>query len=1226
MKNETLKRKIIRKTRIGSMRRILKSKPFTKKINVQHAFITNTDKMNIIDGELYADNNDPKIFIRFHRPIKELFIDMEVLTSFPKDSIELFYSEVGREYVDFSYNQCYKIGKTDGKLISKNIIFNTPIQHLRLDLGSHKSKINIKKCEFYPKISEKAICYNEYDAILQDISNDKNKKIIIVTHALNETGAPILALNIAKEFQNKNYQVIVISLSDGVLEEKFANLNIPVLSLHQDVLSKSLYNPKLFENIVISLHNKGFDKVITNTIISGITTPIFKKYEFNIISLIHEMGMSISLYDMKQGGRDITMYSDKIIFPDNIVYKEFKDIFAEDRKKSIIRPQGLYKIKENIIKDYDRVYKNYNIPKKSKIIMGSGTADFRKGIDLFLNAAQQLVQLEKNFEYHFIWTGKIYNEELENWYLLQLDKYNIKDRFHNIDFIKDKEEYQNLVACSDAFWLTSREDPFPSVMIEALEFGTPVLGFKNSGGVNTLLDDNRGVLIENFNTNQLAIETDKLLKHPEIIDTMLNKAQKYITEKLNFKKYIDFLENEVSKRNEKKYDYADISVIVPNYNYEEFLPVRLNSIINQTIKPKEIILLDDVSTDNSVEVASKILQKAKKKYKINYKIIENEKNNGCFKQWLKGIKEAKYPYLWIAEADDYAQENFIEELLPTFDDKKVVLSYVQSKVIDENCKVVDYRYTCYIDDLSETKWKKSFVDDGEKQVKEYFSIKNIIPNASSTIIRKSATEGLETILKNYNVIGDWIAYIYIISKGKIAYCNKKLNGHRRHSNSIIAKQEKSNNFIEEILKIKKYVLENYSLNDKQINKIILSIEEIEYYYYRILNDGKLNKLWNEIKNIAKEKRNKENILIALPDLTVGGGQTVAIRIANALTKHYNVFLVNARSNLETKFMKEMIHDSIKVLNYDDNVEKLKIFKDMLDFKAGISFIWWADKLLYYTFKDSDLPLIISMHGCYEMLLHNPHIDTYFNENIEDILNRANKIIYTAEKNKEILEKYNLISNQKISKIDNGFLLGTYPKKTRKELGISDNDFVFGLVARAIPEKGYEEAIQAIIELNNKNKKAHLILVGGSEYIKKLKEKYKKNSFIHFIDKFSLPLEWIGWEELFDVGLLPSYFKSESLPTVIVEYLYLQKPVIATDIAEIKSMLISDKAQAGAVIPLKNGKADIKELTKHMEKMMNDGAYYNNLKKNTNILAKRFDMNICIEKYKDLIEEHDNGTN
>lgn len=1226
MKKEPLTKRIIRKTRIGTVKRIINSKPFTKKINIKNAFIVNTDQLNILNNDLYSDNNDPKIFIRFHKPIKELYVNIEISTDFPTDTIELFYSESGKKYVDFSYNQCYKIGKTDGNLISKNIIFNNPVQHLRLDLGSHKGKINIDKCEIQPKSSKYAKNCNEYDEILDEISKEKNKKIIIVTHALNETGAPILALNIAKEFKNKNYQVVVISLSDGSLEERFKKLDIPVLSLHQDVLSKKLYNPKMFENIVIALHNKGFDKAITNTIISGITAPILKKYDFNIVSLIHEMGMSISLYDMKQGGRDITMYSDKIVFPDEIVYKEFKETFSEDRKKSIIRPQGLYKTKETIEKNYNSIYKKYNIPKNSKIIMGSGTADLRKGIDLFINAAQILIQLEKDYEYHFIWTGKILNEELENWYFLQLKKYNLEERFHIIDFIKDKEEYQNLVACSDAFWLTSREDPFPSVMIEALEFGTPVLAFKNSGGANTLLDKNRGVLIEKFDVNQLAVSTHELLKQPDEITKMLSKAQDYISKKLNFIKYIDFLEEELSKNNEEKISYADVSVIVPNYNYEEFLPVRLNSIINQTIKPKEIILLDDVSTDNSVKVAKTILEQAKKKYKINYKIIINEHNNGCFRQWLKGIKEAKYPYLWIAEADDYAQENFIETLLPAFDNKDVVLSYAQSKVITENCNVADYKYTNYTDDLSKTKWENDFIDDGISQVKDYFSRKNIIPNASSALIRKSAAEGLEKVLKNYNMIGDWIAYIYIISKGKVAYSSKKLNGHRRHSNSIIARQEKNNGFIEEILKIKKYVVENYTLNDYQLNQIVLSIEGIENYYNRILKDEKLKALWTEIQTLIQEKRKKDNILIALPDLNVGGGQTVAIRIANSLTKYYNVFVVNARSNLETDFMKDMISTNIEVLNYNDNVEKLRLYKEMLNFKAAISFIWWADKLMYYTFKDDNLPLIISMHGCYEMLLHNPEVDTFFNDNVDKILNRADQIIYTAEKNKEVLEKCNLLSSPKISKIDNGFLLGKYPKKNRKELEINEDDFVFGLVARAIPEKGYEEAIKAIIELKKKEEKAHLVLVGGSEYIDGLKQKYKEYKFIHFVDKFSLPLEWIGWEEIFDVGLLPSYFKSESLPTVIVEYLFLQKPVIATNIAEIKSMLINDKNQAGVVIELKNGKADIKELAKEMEKMMSNKAYYDTLKKNTSILAKRFDMDLCIKKYKELIEVQNNERN
>ncbi|MEI7463631.1 MAG: glycosyltransferase family 2 protein, partial [Candidatus Taylorbacteria bacterium] len=67
-----------------------------------------------------------------------------------------------------------------------------------------------------------------------------------------------------------------------------------------------------------------------------------------------------------------------------------------------------------------------------------------------------------------------------------------------------------------------------------------------------------------------------------------------------------------------------ISVIVPNYNYARFLKRRLDSIANQTLRPDEIIFLDDCSTDNSLEVAKELLPQ----YEIPYRIITNETNQG----------------------------------------------------------------------------------------------------------------------------------------------------------------------------------------------------------------------------------------------------------------------------------------------------------------------------------------------------------------------------------------------------------------------------------------------------------------------------------------------------------------------------------------------------------------------------------------------------------------------
>ena len=80
-----------------------------------------------------------------------------------------------------------------------------------------------------------------------------------------------------------------------------------------------------------------------------------------------------------------------------------------------------------------------------------------------------------------------------------------------------------------------------------------------------------------------------------------------------------------------------VSVIVPNYNHARYLEQRLDTVFNQTYQNFEVIILDDKSTDNSLEVINR--------YKDNphlSQIVVNSQNTGSpFKQWDKGINLAK---------------------------------------------------------------------------------------------------------------------------------------------------------------------------------------------------------------------------------------------------------------------------------------------------------------------------------------------------------------------------------------------------------------------------------------------------------------------------------------------------------------------------------------------------------------------------------------------------------
>src|SRR5947208_3454309 len=98
-----------------------------------------------------------------------------------------------------------------------------------------------------------------------------------------------------------------------------------------------------------------------------------------------------------------------------------------------------------------------------------------------------------------------------------------------------------------------------------------------------------------------------------------------------------------------------VSVIVPNYNHARYLPRRVESILAQTYRDFELILLDDGSTDESRSILSEYRNDPRVKIELN------ERNSGStFKQWNKGARMARGKYIWIAESDDYADERLLE--------------------------------------------------------------------------------------------------------------------------------------------------------------------------------------------------------------------------------------------------------------------------------------------------------------------------------------------------------------------------------------------------------------------------------------------------------------------------------------------------------------------------------------------------------------------------------------
>ena len=272
----------------------------------------------------------------------------------------------------------------------------------------------------------------------------------------------------------------------------------------------------------------------------------------------------------------------------------------------------------------------------------------------------------------------------------------------------------------------------------------------------------------------------------------------------------------------RKIPTEKVSVVIPNYNYANYIEKRIESIINQTYPIYELIILDDYSTDDSVKVIENVVNNLKKvKPDIMVKFVKNKKNSGCvFKQWQKAFELSTGDYLWIAEADDLCSKYFLNVAMQGFLNENVALSFTESEGIDEEENVIYKDFRIWTDPYKEKIFKTSFVKKGTDFINESLCINNSITNASGVIFDKRKNNNFLDILKNaqqYKLSGDWYFYANYIKNYSISYSSDSLNYHRVHQGSVTNTLNK-NLKIEEVERVQKVIMSTCKISKNSQKK------------------------------------------------------------------------------------------------------------------------------------------------------------------------------------------------------------------------------------------------------------------------------------------------------------------------------------------------------------------------------------------------------------------------
>ncbi|MCA0901411.1 rhamnan synthesis F family protein [Microbulbifer agarilyticus] len=310
----------------------------------------------------------------------------------------------------------------------------------------------------------------------------RKPNIAIATHESSATGAPLVSLNLAQVF-SRNFNIFSIVIREAEIHGSF------VESCSKMMSSLDLLPEEAVRQMLGRFFN-GFkiDSLICNSVETFSVLKAASELGVPTVSLIHEF----SEYTKPAGkiGRSIA-FADSVVFPSRLLYQSAKrDLallngFDQEPNNVVIQPQGVLPVLPEGHGDalsVNELKLKLQCTDKTRVVVGAGFVQSRKGVDLFVHTAAMLDEVYGG-DYRFVWVGDGYKPEADLqvsvWIKKQIEVNGLSDK---VVFLGHQRNLDNVLELADAFFLSSRLDPFPNVVLDALQADLPIVCFENATG------------------------------------------------------------------------------------------------------------------------------------------------------------------------------------------------------------------------------------------------------------------------------------------------------------------------------------------------------------------------------------------------------------------------------------------------------------------------------------------------------------------------------------------------------------------------------------------------------------------------------------------------------------------------------------------------------------------------------------------------------------------------
>lgn len=250
-----------------------------------------------------------------------------------------------------------------------------------------------------------------------------------------------------------------------------------------------------------------------------------------------------------------------------------------------------------------------------------------------------------------------------------------------------------------------------------------------------------------------------------------------------------------------------VSVCIPAYNNAAYIKETIDSILDQTWKNLELVICDDKSKDNTVEVIESIKDDRIKLYK-------NEKNLGMSGNWNNCLSKCTGEYIKLICADDMLAKDCLEkEVKALIDNPTAVLAESDTQLFDLNGKPKGFY----------KRYKASGLTDGRTIARAGFFIKNYFGAPLANTFRKSTLEKVGGFDTWYTYILDYDFWVQLACIGDVYIIHEPLNYFRVRNDSNtgeVMAGDKTDAYVDEHIHLVNKFKEELHLSDADIKRSI----------------------------------------------------------------------------------------------------------------------------------------------------------------------------------------------------------------------------------------------------------------------------------------------------------------------------------------------------------------------------------------------------------------------